>query len=371
MPFAVPSLDDLRTQVRAALTARLAAVVPNFVFPVRRSAIGVLADVWAAGLYLAYRALGWLARQLFLNTAEGAYLQQRAAWYAIAPEGAATAAGNVVFTGSAGLPVPLGTVVQNSDASVTYATQTAATVGGGGMVSVAVAAQVAGAAGNQSPGAALQLATAVAGVLPSVTVDTNGITGGLDAESDASLLTRTLARIQQPPQGGAASDYIAWAKQTAGVTRAWCYPLGRGPGTVDVYFAMDGRTNNIPLSADIAAVQAVISGPAARPVTADARVWAPTADALAINIHGLYPSDAATKAAITAQLAALARTIAPGYATVGDGISNATPAGILYLSQIEAAITAAGGAIFDLTAPAADVIFATGHLPATPTVTFV
>ena len=369
MPFSVPSLDDLRTQVRAALTARLAAVVPGYVFPVRRSVIGVLADVWAAGVYLAYRALGWLARQLFLNTAEGAYLQQRAAWYAIVPESAATAAGNVVFTGGIGLPVPLGTVVQTSDASVSYATQAAATVGSGGTVSVAVLAQVAGAAGNQNAGAALQLATAVAGILPTVAVDTGGIAGGLDVESDASLLARTLARIQQPPQGGAASDYIAWAKQVAGVTRAWCYPLGRGPGTVDVYFTMDGRSSNIPLTADIAAVQAVIS--AARPVTADAQVWHPTADALAINIHGLYPSDAATKAAITAQLAALARTIAPGNATVGDGISNASPAGVLYLSQIEAAITAAGGAIFDLTAPAADVIFATGHLPATPTVTFV
>ena len=70
----------------------------------------------------------------------------------------------------------------------------------------------------------------------------------------------------------------------------------------------------------------------------------------------------------------------PGGASYGDGVTVALQTGALfpiqspstlYLSMIEAAIdTVTGIASYDLTLPAADVTFASGHLPAVPTVTF-
>jgi len=54
-----------------------------------------------------------------------------------------------------------------------------------------------------------------------------------------------------------------------------------------------------------------------------------------------------------------------------DCVSSSAPGGTLLLEAIYAAISAAGPTGFDLTAPAADVSFATGHLPGVWTVTFV
>ncbi|MDT7952832.1 MAG: baseplate J/gp47 family protein [Acetobacteraceae bacterium] len=365
MPLVLPTRDGLRTQIAAQIAAR----IPGADTSLARSLLGIVANVVAGALWLQYRAIAWLARQLFVDSAEAPYLDRRLAPYAVTRLGATPAAGTAIFAGTPGIAIPAGAGVQTSDGSVQYATQAAATIGAGGTVSAAILAATPGSAGNAVAGAPLALSVAIAGVQPTATVDSAGLTGGADIESDAALRARGEARLRAPPQGGAASDYLAWAKLTPGVTRAWVYPLNRGAGTVDVALTMDGRASNIPLAADLAAVQAVLN--ARKPVTADCVAFAPTGDPLAITIHAMVPSDAATRAAVTAQLAALACSVPPGGATIGDGVSAAAPGGTLYLSQIEAAIQAAGTVqSFDLVAPAADVAFATGHLLAVPSVSF-
>ena len=66
-----------------------------------------------------------------------------------------------------------------------------------------------------------------------------GLAAGSDAETDESLRARVLRRIQKPPQGGAGYDYVAWALEVPGVTRAWVYPAEMGLGTVTVRFVRD------------------------------------------------------------------------------------------------------------------------------------
>ena len=79
--------------------------------------------------------------------------------------------------------------------------------------------------------------------------------GGTDEETDEELRARVLRRIRQPPMGGDAYDYVAWALAVPGVTRAWCSPLEMGIGTVTVRFMMDDlRADNdgFPIADDIA-----------------------------------------------------------------------------------------------------------------------
>ena len=64
------------------------------------------------------------------------------------------------------------------------------------------------------------------------------LTGGTDTETDEQLRARILHRIQNPPMGGAAADYVAWALAVPGVTRAWAAPE-QGVGTITVRFLMD------------------------------------------------------------------------------------------------------------------------------------
>ena len=62
--------------------------------------------------------------------------------------------------------------------------------------------------------------------------------GGVDTENDDDLRARILFRIHQPPMGGDADDYVAWALSVPGVTRAWA-ATEMGIGTVTVRFMMD------------------------------------------------------------------------------------------------------------------------------------
>lgn len=373
MPFPVPSRDDLTAQIIADEQAR----IPGADLMLRVSVLGILARVWAGALALIWGFLGrYWVKQFFIDSAESPYLERRVSPYGITPEGATPAAGNVVFGGTNGIPIPAGTLIQTppgSSPTVLYATQVDVSIAGA-FATVAVVATTGGLAGNQLAGAALPLYAGIAGIQPAASVDFGGLTGGTDIEADDALRARGLQRIRQPPQGGAWFDYVAWAKTVAGVTRVWVYPLNRGLGTVDVTFVMDGRTNNVPLLADVVAVQAAIDN--LRPVTADVMVFAPTTAALSITITGMVPGDATTRGNVVAQLHQLARQVAPGGAQYGDGVSltgtSPGPGGFLYLSQIEAAVQAAGGvAHFDLTVPAADVVYGTGVIPAAPTVVFV
>jgi len=50
-----------------------------------------------------------------------------------------------------------------------------------------------------------------------------------------AFVARYIDLYRQPPQGGDLFDYIEWALEVPGVTRAWCNPLGMGTGTVVVY----------------------------------------------------------------------------------------------------------------------------------------
>jgi uncharacterized phage protein gp47/JayE len=365
MPLSIPSLADLRKQTRAQFMARIVGTDPR----VRRMLTIVLAEVVAGGLWLLYRFLVRLSQQLFLDTAETSYLERQAAIDGIARLGSAMAGGNVTFRGSPdGIPVPAGLLLENQDASVQYVTQASESLAGG-VVTLAVVAVAGGAAGNEDEGAPLTLMVAIAGVQPTALVATGGLTGGIDAESDDALRARALDRRRSPPQGGDGNDYVQWAMGVAGVTRAWCFPRNRGPGTVDVAFVMDDRTNIIPLAGDLAAVQAAID--AVSPVTVDCVVFAPVSDAVAVTVHGLIPNTPVSQAAVLASLASLFATTTPGGATIGSGVSAGVAGGTTYLEQISDAVSEAGGIVgFDLALPTGPVLSAQGHVAQLGTVAF-
>ena len=189
-------------------------------------------------------------------------------------------------------------------------------------------------------------------------VDDDGLTGGTDDEEDEPYLQRLLDRIQTPPQGGSADDYIKWALENEGVTRAWVYPQELGIGTVSVRFMMDNSYDDgIPLSGDVTTVQAYID--ALRPVTADVSVLAPVADSLNFTIE-LNETDTLTiRAAVEANLREM---------IARDG----EPGGTIYISRINEAISLATGEFdHELTVPAANVTHTTGHIAVMGTITWV
>lgn len=345
MPLARPTLKALIDRAIADINARLPDADARLPF----SNLNVLAHVQGAGVHGLYGYLDWIAKQVFPDTAEAEALERWASIWGITRKAAGPATGSVTLTGVSGKSVPTGTLLQRADGQQ-YHTTADATLAEG-TVDAPVVAVVAGKAGSCAAGIGLTLVSPVAGINSSGVVATGGLTGGAEAETDEALRERLLSRIRQPPHGGAANDYITWATEVPGVTRAWVYPGELGSGTVTVRFVRDNDGSAaaiIPDPTEVAAVRDYID--ARRPVTAQVAVVAPVAVPLDFQIQGLTPNTAAVQAAVRAELQDLL-------------IREATPGGTILLSHIRAAISAAVGETdYVLVSPAANVTNTTGRM---------
>ncbi len=76
------------------------------------------------------------------------------------------------------------------------------------------------------------------------------ISGGADIEPINQLLERLLFRKRNPPLGGAVHDYVAWMREVAGVTRAWCFDAWQGGSTVGIAWVYDDRIDILPTVTD-------------------------------------------------------------------------------------------------------------------------
>ena len=347
MSFSRPDLPILIDRAVADIESRL----PGADARLRRSNLNVLARVHAGATHGLYGYLDWLSRQILPDTADAEILERHARiWLTIGRIPAAYAVGQATVTGSDGAVIPAGTVFKRSDGTA-YAAESEATIAGGSAL-VTLVAEVAGQAGNAAAGSALTLDSPIAGVNAAATVTAGALTGGADIEDDDSLRIRLLERIQQPPMGGAKADYVAWAKEVPGVTRAWCYPEEMGDGTVTVRFVRDDDASLIPDANEVAAVQAYIDE--RRPVAAELFVVAPVAAPVAFEVE-LVPATASVKAAVEASLRDLLLREAEPEGGLGEGR--------ILLSHIREAISlAAGETDHHLIAPVADVTPAIGAM---------
>lgn len=354
MAFTRPTLEELVTRIEADFSSRLSGGSTLL----RRSVVKVLARVWAGALHLVYGFLAWIARQIMPDTAEGTQLRRWARIFKVTPKAATFASFNVTLTGVDGSEIAATTTEFQRADGKQYVAQATVLVAGG-TATVAVLAKEPGTLSNCAAATALNLVSPIAGVNSQCVVAAGGIVDGQDDETDESLLSRLLARIQSPPHGGSKDDYEAWALEVAGVTRAWPYPSHLGAGTVGVAFVMDNQVGTIiPNPAKVAEVQAYIDDPSRRPVTAQVTVFAPIADALNFTITP-NPVTAEVKAAIEAELR--------------DLISRESePNGTLLISHIREAISkAAGENDHTLTAPVANVVTGVGHITVFGAITWV
>ena len=348
MPFSRPSPQ----QIRDRMAAEVEAALPGADARRRRSAEEILVRAMAIASHELHGHLAWAARQILPDTADADQLDRHAAIGGITRRAGAAARGPLTIAGTAGAVLAAGAEFRRAD-DARYTLDAAVTIGGGGTALGQVTALVAGVAGDAAAATQLSLIAPAAGIQPLAIVATGGLTGGAAPEADAALRARILARIQAPPAGGAATDYIAWAQAVPGVDRAWVYPGWLGAGTVGV--AILGPAAAIPGAGLVAQVQAAID--ALRPVTAAVTVFAPVAVPVAVTIQ-ISPDTAATRAAVLAALQ-------------GAFVAEAQPGGTLRLSRISAAVSVAAGEVWHrITTPAADVALAPGQVATLGAVTW-
>jgi uncharacterized phage protein gp47/JayE len=341
MPMARPTPEQLRDRIQAEFDVLLPGADPRR----RRSIEGVLARVQALVSHELLGAIEWASRQMHIATAGEEELPERAAVWGITPTPAASARGLVVLTGNVGGVVPAGAELRRADDS-RYLTQADCTIGPGGTGSVEVVAALPGAERNAPPMTSLALIEPVANVQSLALVDVDGLGGGLSAEGLEGLRARARARIQEPPHGGAAHDYVAWVREVVGNTKVWVRPITPEVGSLSVSFIMPDASIPDPATVDLVAQNI----DAKRPVTASmVYVAAPVAHLVAFTIQ-LSPDSVANRQAVSAELADMfAREAEPG--------------GTLPRSRLGAAISAAVGEYSHvLTLPAGDVVSAPGTI---------
>jgi uncharacterized phage protein gp47/JayE len=350
MAFQRPTLTEIIDRAVADMASRVVGVDGAVL---RRSVLGVIARTLAGASHELHGRLDFIARQVLIDTADAEYLERWANIWGVLRKPAEFAVGDVTFTGVNGAEVPEGAVLQRQDGALFETTE--AGVIASGTASVAVRAAASGAGGNTSAGITMALQQPSSGVQSTATVAAGGLVAGSDVESDDSLRARLLSRIQEPPHGGAGFDYVAWALEVPGVTRAWVAPMEMGAGTVTVRFVRDDDASPIPDAGEVAVVQAYIDE--RRPVTAEVFVAAPVAVPLDLTIQ-LSPNTAAIQAGIEAELRDLLRR-------------EAEPGGTILISHLREAISIAPGE-FDhaITTPTGNVTHDTGEIATLGTITW-
>ena len=97
-----PTLTSLHERIARDFSGRLL----DGATLLRRSVLAVLAKVWAGACHTLHSVLAWLYLQVFVDTAEGEYMERWAGVWNLSRLPAAAAAGDVVFTGQDGAVIP-------------------------------------------------------------------------------------------------------------------------------------------------------------------------------------------------------------------------------------------------------------------------
>lgn len=350
--FTRPTLPQLITTIRSDILTRLAA--DSTLAALRRTDAEVYGRVQAAAVHTVYGYIDYLARNLLPDLADEDWLTRHANMKRCPRKAATFAAGFVRWdVATDGIPIPAGVIIQRDD--LTSFTTTAKATSAGGILRVPVICNTAGKAGNTDDGLAMRLVSPITGLTSAGVADS--IQSGADVEDLEVWRARVIERWYWTPQGGADGDYEVWAKEVAGITRAWTYRHWSGRGTVGVMVANSDLINPIPNAATVAAVKAYIE-PLAPVAGADIYIFAPVAHTVNFQIR-LNPDTTAVRYAVEAELQSM---------MLRDGV----PEGVLKPSRISESISIATGEhSHTLVSPVADITIAKGEVGVVGTISWI
>lgn len=339
----VPTQQAIIQRVKADFRAELG------VEPLRRSVEYALIRALGGQSKGLYATLQYIFREAFPTTAKVNFWRW-ASLFDITQKPATAWTGVYRFTGNDGTAIPSGTLLARADGKL-YETTADAEVGSSvsGRVDVAVEASEGGTVSNCDDETVLVLSSPVSGVdsdgeVQSTTVD------GTDVEDIEDGLARLLQRLREPPSGGVSGDYVRWALEVEGVTRAW--ENSPGPGEVTILFVRDDDGSGaaiLPNAGERSALQEYVQSKA--PITVTVGVLELTAANFQVEITDLSPDTLAVRSAIDEALADFF-------------VREAEPGGTIFVSRLREAISGAAGEVsHTLVWPAVDTTVAADEMP--------
>lgn len=209
---------------------------------------------------------------------------------------------------------------------------------------------------NLDAGAQLKLQSPIVGVDNTLTVDFNAVGGGTDQESEDSLRSRMLDRIQNPVAHFNVADITEKAKEVPGVTRVFVEEVTPAVGQVTIYFMRDNDLNPIPAGSEVNKVKdKILEIKPANTQDDDVIVSAPAGVSVAFTFTALSPDTSTMRSAISANL----RQFFDERTEVGVNIDEDA-----YRSAIFNTVDTVTGEVlttFTLSTPSGDIAIASGE----------
>lgn len=365
MAFTRPTLQQIIDRIQADFKSGLS--LPTIL---RRSFLDVISKAFAGVSHTLHGAINFAKEQLFPDTANEENLLRWGVIFGVDRNDATFAELNIEVPGTTGGTIVQDTEYQRSDGQrYTVKADIIVPVAPGTATGV-IKAVNSGDAQNIDDGSTISLLSPVAGVETDATVLSTAVEGE-DQETIENYRTRVIERIQQPPAGGKATDYIAFAKTVTGISRVWVGPNTLGEGTIVTWSVEDDESPIFLSPAKILEVQIAVDN--LKPISADHTAATPIDTPMNPTIR-LKPNTAEVQAAVIAELedmltreAQVADAIDPEQ--VGLGI---TFDGNIEISKITEAISLAPGEDDHvLVSPTTTITPVTGGLVTLGTVTFI
>ncbi|MBP7735960.1 MAG: baseplate J/gp47 family protein [Spirochaetes bacterium] len=297
-----PTLQEIQTNIIADIESELGQSIPLLAKAVFRILSYALAGAWI----ILYKYGTYQFNQRFPQLASDYYLEILGWIKGITRTPASTWAGQLSAISTTGTgQLKAGTQLINNNTGVVYTVDTAVALTIG-TISFSATATSSGESGSLEVGEVIYFVSPLGGVNQEATV-TAVTTQGDDKENIEDYRERVISAYHRAPQGGALTDYRAWAIEAPHIVSAYPYPATT-PGIVDVYIEADDQTDGIPTSAEIAAaLECITYDPITglqtrRPVTAEVNVLAITRSAANVTITGLSPDSPSIREAIAAAL---------------------------------------------------------------------
>jgi len=292
----IPTTEEINDRIISDIESSIGQSTPLLAKAFNR----VLAFALAGVFTILYKFGQWAIKQIFTITQDDDSLELKGNQYNIARKDATAAELTASFTGDNGINIPAGQQFRGDSNGLLYSVQSTETIAGG-TASANVLCLTSGENSNLVNGSTLTILQPIAGLDNQATISAT-VTEGEDQESTEDYRARISEREKTPPQGGALIDYILWAKEVAGITRAFAWGHREVPaiteGHIYVYPLNDGETSRIPSSAKLTEVQEYIDDPSRAPMQAvTINVPAMTEKVIDIDVTALEPDTAAIQAA--------------------------------------------------------------------------
>jgi uncharacterized phage protein gp47/JayE len=318
----LPTTEEIRNRIITDIESKINQSTPSFFKSFNRVLAAALAFVFT----LLYKYGQWTYKQIFTITQSDESLELKGEQYDIPRKDSVATQITADATGTIGTTIEAGKIFRASKNGLNYSVVT--TVQNlSGTVELTLNCLTAGIAGNLLVSDSLTVQQPQAGLDNIITVTATVIEG-----EDREPIEEFRARIQEiekrPPQGGALVDYIIWAKEVAGVTRAFAFGKREESsitaGVVEVYpLTDDDVAGRIPSSEKLTEIENYIDSPTRAPTQAVAiNVIAFTERTFDIDITALDPDNATIRNSISENIPAFLLSREPQQFTDQIDIKN-------------------------------------------------